>query len=413
MYLATTSKPANARLGFVTGNVLALGSVSLVTDISSEMVTAVLPLYLVIGLGLSPLQFGLIDGLYHGITAVIRLAAGHASDRWQRRKLVAGTGYGLSALAKLGFLAAGASVPALTSVIAADRLGKGIRTAPRDALISLSAPPHRLGAAFGMHRAMDTFGALLGPLVAFAVLSGTGGAFDAVFVTSFCFAAFALVLLALFVSDRRDTLRPAAISLRRVWRTAGAGRLCLVAALLGVVTIGDGFIYLILGRRVDLAAAYFPLLPLGTAAAYLLLAAPLGHLADRVGRPRLFIAGYAALLGAYVLLTIPGVPGQALLMGVPALLGVCYAATDGVLMAIAGPLFPESLRGSGIALVQSSQALARLLGSVLFGAAWTWWDMTPSVLLAAAALAATLCLAPKLLRNHVPAQQMPKHGGVA
>lgn len=399
MYLATTSKPANARLGFVAGNVLALGSVSLVTDVSSEMITAVLPLYLVIGLGLSPLQFGLVDGFYNGITALVRLAGGHFSDRWQRRKLVAGTGYGLSAFAKLGLLAAASSVPLLTTVIAADRLGKGIRTAPRDALISLSVPPHRLGAAFGMHRAMDTFGALLGPLVAFAVLSGTGNAFDAVFVTSFCFAAFGLVLLALFVTDRREPLRRNATSISKVLRAPGTGRTCLIAALLGVVTIGDGFVYLILGRRVELAAEYFPLLPLGTAAAYLLLAAPLGHLADKIGRWRLFLGGYCVLLVGYGLLAAPGVPQVLLLVGVPGVLGACYAATDGVLMAIAGPLFPESLRGSGIALVQSSQALARLAGSILFGAMWMVWGMTPAVLLAAGCLAGALLISPKLLRR--------------
>src|SRR4051812_45583537 len=130
-------------------NVLALGSVSLVTDVSSEMISAVLPMYLVLTLGLSPLQFGALNGMYFGVTALVRLAGGHLADRRQRLKLVAGTGYALSAVCKLGLLAAGSSVPVLGAVIAADRTGKGLRTAPRDALISLSSTPETLGRSFG------------------------------------------------------------------------------------------------------------------------------------------------------------------------------------------------------------------------------------------------------------------------
>ncbi len=117
----TGRKPALRR---VAANVVALGVVSLVTDISSEMVTAVLPLYLVLGLGLNPLQFGLLDGLYAGATAVVRVLGGHLADRWRRLKAVAGFGYGLSAVCKLGLIAAGSSVAAIGVVLAADRTGK-------------------------------------------------------------------------------------------------------------------------------------------------------------------------------------------------------------------------------------------------------------------------------------------------
>ena len=188
MYLATTDAVATAKdkkkgkgdnatkgsgrkgRGRVTGPVLALGAVSLVTDISSEMVAAILPLYFVLGLGLSPLAFGFLDGLYNGATAFVRLLGGYAADRGGRHKLVAGSGYLLSALSRLGLLLAGGATAGIGAAIAADRLGKGVRTAPRDALISLSSPPDGLGRAFGVHRAMDTTGALLGPLAAFALL---------------------------------------------------------------------------------------------------------------------------------------------------------------------------------------------------------------------------------------------------
>lgn len=155
----------------LSANVFALGAVSLITDISAEMVTAVLPLYLVLGLQLSPMAYGVIDGTYTGATALLRIVGGYVADRTRSRKAVAGVGYALSAVAKLGLLAAGRSVAAVGLVIAVDRTGKGLRTAPRDALITLSTPPDALGRAFGVHRALDSLGAFLGSLVALAVLA--------------------------------------------------------------------------------------------------------------------------------------------------------------------------------------------------------------------------------------------------
>src|SRR3954447_25803597 len=151
--------------GRVGGTVLLLGTCSLLTDISSEMVSAILPLYLVFTLGFTPLQYGVIDGLYQGAAALINLASGYVGDRLRRHKVVAATGYGLSALCKLGLALIGGAGGRLSALILLDRTGKGIRTAPRDAMISLTAPKRELGFAFGVHRAMDTAGAMIGPLV--------------------------------------------------------------------------------------------------------------------------------------------------------------------------------------------------------------------------------------------------------
>jgi MFS family permease len=373
----------------VSANVVALGVVSLVTDVSSEMVTAVLPLYLVLGLGLNPLQFGLLDGLYAGATAVVRVLGGHLADRWRRLKAVAGFGYGLSAVCKLGLIAAGSSVAAIGVVLAADRTGKGMRTAPRDALISLSSAPEALGRSFGVHRALDTVGAFLGPLVAMAVLALSLGSYPSVFFTSFCVAAIAVLLLVLFVRDRPGVVDRAAVSARAAFgllKHQDFRRVTLWAALLGLVTVGDSFVYLALQRRWDIAATFFPLLPLGTAGVYLVLAVPLGRLADRVGPYPVFLGGHAALVVALLLLCGPAT--AALAVVALGLHGVFYAATDGVLMAAAGPLVPAGLRATGMAVVQTGQAVARMLSSVLFGLAWTLWDLRPAVLVAAACLAA-------------------------
>ncbi|MET7363050.1 MFS transporter [Streptomyces sp. NPDC005562] len=421
---ATTPERSGAGRGRVAGPVLVLGAVSLVTDISSEMVTAVLPLYFVLQLGLSPLQFGFLDGLYNGVTALVRLAGGYAADRRGRHKLVAGGGYALSALSRLGLLLAGGATAGIGAALAADRIGKGVRTAPRDALISLSSPPDALGRAFGVHRAMDTTGALLGPLAAFALLWATADAYDAVFVVSFCFGLLGVLMLVAFVpgevgvrgragtpgrSERSarpegpersegpggpDVRAPGALGLLRV---PAFRRVLIAAALLGAATIGDSFVYLLLQRRLDFAVAWFPLLPLGSAAVYLLLAVPAGRLADRTGRRVPFLAGHVAMLGGYLLLLSPAA-GRPLLAGVLLLVGVFYAATDGVLMALVAPVVAQERRASGMAVLQTGQALARLVAAAGFGAAWTLWGVRPALTCAALALTAALAGAALLLR---------------
>ncbi|MFF0746884.1 MFS transporter [Streptomyces sp. NPDC004111] len=401
MYLAANGRPdapprpAGVRRR-VPGTVIALGAVSLVTDVSSEMVTAVLPLYLVLGLGLSPLQFGFLDGLFNGATALVRLLGGRLADRGGRHKRVAGAGYLLSALSRLGLLLAGGAAGGIAAALAADRLGKGIRTAPRDALISLSGPPETLGRSFGVHRAMDTTGALLGPLVALAVLWATADAYDAVFVVSFCVGLLGVLLLVLYVPDvaAGPAARTAPVK-HRPLRDPAFRRILYAACLLGAATIGDAFLYLLLQRGLDLSPTLFPLLPLGAAAGYLLLAVPAGRIADRAGRRVPFLCGHAALLGAYAVLLAP--VSWTTLVLVLALLGIFYAATDGVLMALAGPVLPAHGRASGFAILQTGQALARLVGAAGFGAAWTFWGQGPALWVAAFALAAALVAAWRVL----------------
>ncbi|GAA3011430.1 MFS transporter [Kitasatospora albolonga] len=401
MYLSTIGRPRSdgSRTAVKVGaNVLALGSVSLITDVSAEMVTAVLPMYLVLGLQLSPLAYGLIDGLNTGATALLRLAGGWTADRFRQRKAVAGTGYALSAAAKLGLLLVGRSATGIGLVVAVDRAGKGLRTAPRDALITLSTPPEALGRAFGVHRAMDSFGAFLGPLVAMAVLAAAGQSFDAVFVASCCIAVLGVVVLVLFVRDQREELPPVRVKLdvRGLLRAAPVRRLTLAAVLLGTATVGDGFVYLLLQRREDLAIGWFPLLAVGTNLAYLLLAAPLGALADRVGRLPVLLTAYLALAAVYLLLFGP-LGGTPLLITALALYGLFYAASDGVLMALAGPVLPERLRTTGIALIQTGQALAYLVSSLLFGLAWQLWGPATATRFAAGAVALAIVASAVLL----------------
>ncbi|MFJ1968325.1 MFS transporter [Streptomyces sp. NPDC087903] len=388
--------------------VLVLGTVSLITDISSEMVTAVLPLYFVTTLGFSPLGFGALDGLYNGVSALVQLTGGHLADRVRNHKLMAGLGYGLSALCKPLLLLA-SSIGTLGTVLALERTGKGLRTAPRDAMISLSTPSEKQGRAFGVHRAMDTTGAMLGPLAAFFILRAAADGYDAVFGVSACVAALGVLVLVLFVPGRRQDARQdeagaadgrppvrvrEALDLLRLPRLRA---LAGCAALLGLTTVSDAFVYLLLQRRAGIGEQWFPLLPLGTAAVFLLLAVPVGALADRVGRHVVFLAGHVALLVGYALLLwAPATP--VLPCVVLALHGVFYAATDGVLPAALADIVPAQLRASGLAIVGTSQALARFCCSLAFGAAWTVWGDGPALAGSAVGLLCCAMVAGTVLR---------------
>lgn len=378
--------------------VIMLGLTSLFTDISSEMVATILPLYLLFDLHLSPAAFGVIDGLYQGAAALVRIFGGFAADRLRRFKEVAVVGYGLSAVARLGLLVVGNVWTLIAGVVMVDRLGKGIRTAPRDALISFNSPREQLGTAFGVHRALDTAGAMIGPILAFSLLSMAPGAYDAVFVISLCTALIGLGILILFVQNPSQEVMGAPEQSRLSWRTAGEllsvrgmTPMLVAGTLLSLATISDGFLYVTLQRRVEFAARYFPLLYVATAAVFMLLAVPAGRLADRIGRARVFLGGYALLLVVYGSLLVPWTGGATWPVVVDLiLLGAYYAATDGVLMALAGALLPPAQRASGMALLVTGTNLARLTGSVLFGLLWTWRGVGFAVALALAAMAAAV-----------------------
>ena len=410
--LAAPAARSGRRRIAVSRTVILLGLVSLFTDLSQEMVTAVLPLYLTYQVRLSPLQFGFIDGMYQGATALVRLLGGLVADRKERHKEVAATGYGASALCKLALVAVGGAWLGTTAVLLVDRLGKGIRTAPRDALISLDSERAGLGRSFGVHRALDTVGAMLGPLAAFVLLAQLPGQYNTVFLVSFSIALIGLGILVLFVENRRNretdaaadepaapkehvTFR-AALGLFRITRFRA---IALVGSGLGLLTISDAFLYLVIQRQTHLDVKWFPLLFLGTAMAYLGFAVPIGRIADRVGRGRVFLAGHLALLGVYLVLRFVDLGTGAVLCTL-LLFGLYYASTDGVLMALASPTIPERLRTSGFALITTGTATTRFMSSVAFGAIWVAWGSQVAILIFLVGLAVMVPAAALALRRH-------------
>lgn len=401
-------------------NVVFLGLTSLFTDISSEMVVSVLPIYLVTFLHLTPAQFGFIDGLYQGVAAAVQLASGVVTDRWRRYKQMAGLGYVLSAVCRVGLLTTTAWT-GIAAVLTADRLGKGVRTAPRDALISLSTEGDRLGTAFGIHRALDAMGAMLGPVIAFLLLAWTPNGYDVVFVASLATAGIGVACLALFVDDQEfhpNALRERALGAPEprghavsspTWTTADTMRLlnvrpfrhlALSATVLGLATTSDAFVYLVLQRRTNLTAGAFPLLYVLTALGFLLLAIPAGRLADRIGRFPVFLGGYLVLLVANLLLMTTGA-GWPLIGVVLLLLGAHYAATEGVLMALGSAILPEHARASGLAVLSTATAFARFGASVFFGLVWSIWGVQTALVCFLVGLMAAMTLAAVTWpRNH-------------
>jgi MFS family permease len=427
---AETSAPARprSRRKKVSRTVILLGLTSLFTDISAEMVATVLPLYLVYVGGMSVLAYGVIDGLYNGATALAGLASGFVGDRLKRHKEIATSGYGLSAISKLLLAVVGTAGSSIGALVLIDRMGKGIRTAPRDAMISLSTTPQRLGAAFGVHRAFDTTGAMIGPLIAFGLLALAPLAFQSLFIVSFCFALIGLGILVLFVrapaADGSEGACPAIKrgfrcnrctcapeladgppSLRRALELVRMPRyraLLIAGGMLSLATASDAFIFLAIWDRVDLSMALFPLLFVGVSAVFMLLAAPLGRFADSVGRGRVFLGGYLCLLAVYAFVLGP-VNGWVLLVAALGFLGVYYAATDGVLMALGSGVVPEDVRGSGLALLRTATSVARMVASIAFGALWALWGSSAAfACFGALLLTVTLVSAAALRRTPAP-----------
>jgi MFS family permease len=263
-----------------------------------------------------------------------------------------------------------------------------------------------------VHRALDTAGAAIGPLVAFSILWFVPGDYTSVFVASFAAAVLGLGVLGLVVPDLRprrasgDSGRVRVRPSVRVMARSGMGRLVVAAALLSVLAISDGFLYLSLQQRDDFAATWFPLLFVGTNIAYFALAVPMGRLADRVGRQKVLVGGHLLLLGAY--LAAAGPTGGILTTAVALLLlGAFYAATDGVLAALTSSLVPASVRAVGIATTQTVVAVSRFASSLLFGVLWATLGRGPAVYAYAALLLAAIPVAWWLLRSLGPVGESP------
>ena len=366
----------------------ALGLVSLFMDTSSEMIHALLPVFLVGVLGASVTAVGLLEGTAEAIAQITKVFSGTLSDWLGKRKLLTVVGYGLAALTKPLF----ALAPSPGWVFAArglDRVGKGLRGAPRDALIADLTPEAIRGAAFGLRQALDTVGAFAGPLLAIALMAATVNDFRMVFWLATIPAAVSVLVLVLFVREpqreaaRRGTARPRVIALvgtlgSRFWWLA------LVATLFTLARFSEAFLIL-KAADVGLGVAYVPAILVVMNVAYALSAYPAGWLSDRVNRWGVFGVGAALLVAADVVLAF-GASVAAVGIGV-ALWGLHMGFTQGLLAALVADAARVEQRGTAFGVFNFVTGLALLAASVLAG---VLWDRGGSMLtfLAGAALTA-------------------------
>ncbi|WP_264309436.1 MFS transporter [Pseudomonas putida] len=372
-------------------SVWALGFVSMFMDISSEMIHALLPLYMVTVLGTSMVAVGVIEGIAEATASITKVFSGALSDRLGKRKLLTVLGYGLSALTKPVFpLASG-----LDGLIAArfvDRMGKGIRGAPRDALVADVTPPELRGAAFGLRQALDTVGAFIGPLLAILLMWLTASHFQTVFWVAVIPACLAVVTLVAFVREPEATpvTRPvrSPLAMGELMRLgAGYWRLIALAMVFTLARFSEAFL-LLRAQDMGLAAVWAPAVLVVMALAYSLSAYPAGVLSDRLGRRGVLMTGLGLLVVADLLLALwPSWAGLAL--GVVAW-GLHLGFTQGVFAALIADSAPANLRGTAFGLFHLLTGVALLAASVVAGLLWDGVGFQATFLLGAAFAGATL-----------------------
>ena len=388
--------PAAPRPSLPSG-IWVLGFVSLLMDISSEMIHALLPLFMVGTLGMSVALVGLLEGLAEATALILKVFSGVISDWFGKRKPLAVLGYGLGAATKPLFaLATGPGMIFTARLL--DRVGKGIRGAPRDALVADIAPPEQRGAAFGLRQSLDTVGAFLGPLLAVGLMLLWANDFRAVFAVAIIPAVLCVALLVLGVQEPE---RPAGAprvnpisrtNLKRLprayWWVVGVG------AVFTLARFSEAFLVL-RAEQVGIALALVPLVMVAMNAVFSVTAYPFGKLSDRVSHRRLLLAGLAVLVLADVVLAA-STHWTGLLLGV-ALWGVHMGMTQGLLAAMVADTAPADLRGTAYGFFNLMSGLAMLAASVVAGLLWQYWG--PAWTFGAGAMFSAVAMAALLWRR--------------
>lgn len=349
----------------------ALGFVSLLMDVSSEMIHALLPVYLVGTLGISTLAVGFIEGIAESTAAIVKVFSGALSDWLGRRKLLAAIGYGLAAFTKPVFPLAH-TVGWVVTARFVDRIGKGIRGAPRDALIADLAPPGMSGAAFGLRQSLDTTGAYLGPLLAIGLMWLTGDNIPLVFWFAVlpAFGSFALITFGVHDAAREPGTHQVRMPLSRAELSrlpAVYWWIVVVASVFTLARFSEAFLVL-RAQELKLSLMLIPAVLVLMNVVFSLVAYPIGKLADRLDRGVLLASGFAVLvLADLALALIGGLAG--LVIGVT-LWGLHMGMTQGLLATLVADAAPASLRGTAFGVFNLVTGVALLLASVLAGGLW-------------------------------------------
>lgn len=365
-----TPKSAGGWFAGMHRNVVALGATSLLTDISSEMLVPIIPLFVTATLHASVASLGVIEGLAECAASTLRLISGRLSDRVSRRKPFVLFGYGLSGVAKAG-MALVTTWGGVLGLRFADRVGKALRSPPRDALIADSTAAADMGRAFGLHRAMDTMGAAIGPLVGWWLLShwhGDGAqGYRRVFAVSAIPAALALLVIIFFVRTPPDAAPRVAAPPRWVIPRGAFRRFLAVDVAFQLGNSSMAFV-LLRTQAAGWSAAQVSLVYLAYNLLYALLSLPFGGLSDRIGRRPLLLAGYAFYAAAYALLAL--LPTRGGVVAAFLVLAVHSALIEGQAKSLVADLVPRESRASAYGVLASFGGLALLPASIVAGALW-------------------------------------------
>lgn len=368
MTIAAKEQP-RARLRDIPGGVWALGFVSLLMDISSEMVHALLPVFLTTVLGASAEMVGVIEGIGEATASISRLFSGWLSDKLEKRKALTIIGYGLGALSKLLF----AIAPTALAVLGArfsDRVGKGLRGAPRDAMIGDMVQAGQRGAAYGLRQALDSAGSLTGPLLALALMVALHENFRLIFSLAVIPGGVAVLVLMIGVREpvRRTSVARAAIKLSDLtgigsnfWLVVGIG------VVLTLARFSEAFLIL-RAQNAGLSLALAPLVLVVMNAVYSLSAYPLGALSDRIDRRQMLALGFATLIAADIVLA--AAPDVFVVMTGVALWGLHMGMTQGLLSALVADEAPAHLRATAFGVFNFASGFALLLASLVAGFLW-------------------------------------------
>lgn len=348
-------------------NIVILGIVSLLTDISTEMVYPLLPIFLTVNLGASPAIVGIIEGIAESLASLLKVLSGYWGDKTKKKKELAIVGYGSSIFGKVILILAGSWSGVLLSRVV-DRLGKGVRTAPRDSLIADSADKKSYGRAFGLHRAMDTFGAVIGVAIAYVLLMGNTSNFKRIFIFSMIPAFLGVV--ALFFIRQPRKIKESDKTFSFSWAQLD-GRLKAFLILTFIFNLGNSSNQFLLLRanKLGTAVPLVVLLYLVFNLSYGILSYPACRFSDRIGRKRVLVVGY--FIYALVYFGFARISGLSSSMWVLFIIyGIYIALTEGVEKALLADMAPTHLRGTVIGLHAALVGVALLPASLIAGFLW-------------------------------------------
>lgn len=348
-------------------NVFILGLVSFFTDFSTEMIYPLLPVFLSVTLGVDKAFIGLIEGIAETTASILKVFSGWFSDRIKKRKLLVGIGYSLSTIAKPLFALAQRGSHVLV-IRFSDRVGKGIRTAPRDALIADSTPSEKMGMAFGFHRAMDTLGAVFGPLTAFLLLPLFNDNYRSIFLISFFPAVVAILLIIFFLKEikpEKKTSTIPALSLKSLPAEFKIFLLIMIIFTLG--NSSDAFL-LLRAQNLGVSMRLIPILWLLFNLVYSIISIPGGMLSDRIGRKRTILIGFIIYTGVYFGFAFAHLTLH--IWTLFAIYGIYYGLCEGVMRAYVADLVPSPLRATAFGIYHTAVGLTAFPASLVMGILW-------------------------------------------